>query len=206
MSRLIFSVYLILSVYLTAPVYTQSSQKTKIDKILVKSVSIFNQDTISFILDQLLIPEKRPSRIDIIDIDKNGFGNYDVLRTFYQVSDSFKISKVYFLEDLSDTLSELLNRFEPKPNMRLDVANLDQETFESFRTPFYAILGALVEGLNRNYNNHSPISIGMKRDEQGITIQFWGYDSTRMKYHPLQPKQNIFYIYTIEKDSIIISK
>ncbi|MBN2008768.1 hypothetical protein JW960_05445 [candidate division KSB1 bacterium] len=186
----------------------KTNSNIEVDQISVPSLTIVNPQIIALILDELMIPEENPSQIQVIDINSNGFGEKDILRVFYQVEDSLKLSDVYFLVGISKKLQAVLHRYEFKVNVRLDAANMDQLSYEAHSDPYYAILGALAEGLNRNYKDYLPIKIYFKRDVDGLTMEFWGFDKKEMHFTPTSLKggRDLLFI-TIEKsDTLFISK
>lgn len=154
-----------------------------------------------------MIPEDNPTQIEIIDVNQNGFGNKDVLRVFYQSVDTLKLSDVYFVEDISESLRNLLRKHAPKVH-RIDAANLDQMTYESFQDPYYAILGALNEGLKRNYQDNKPIKISYQRNSESVKIEFWDFDKNAMHYKPLPAKgsSDILFITIEQSDTLFIAK
>lgn len=186
----------------------QQIKQTEVDQVWIPSVTILDSSLSGFILSELLIPEKKPDRIDIIDITQNGFGEKDILRVFNQDpdSDSLLISNVYFMEYLSDDLKELLHEIPFKVNTIIDLPNMTPMEYESNHDPFISILGALAEGLKRNYQDYLPINLSLKRKEGGIRMEFWGYDSTAMQYKPPPVKsgRDMLYI-TIEKSDRTIT-
>jgi len=190
------------------PILAQNNSKSEVDQISVPAFIILNPDTIAFILDELMIPEENPTQIQVIDINANGFGEKDILRVFYQEQDSLKLSDVYFMVGISKHLQELLHRYKFKANIRIDAAIMDQFAYEAYEDPFYAILGALAEGLQRNYEDDLPIKINFKRDVDGVTMEFWGFDQQSMHFTPTSlPGGRDFLFITIEKsDTLYIGK
>ena len=207
MKNFIFVVAIILCLFFHSNLsFAQKVNPANVDQIWVPSVTIFDQDTIGLILEDLMIPEENPSQIDIIDINKNGFGEKDILRVFYLEQDSLRLSDVFFMDRVSDAIREILHGYEFNVNVRLDAANMSQMEYEDNKDPFYAILGALAEGLQRNYQDYESIKIGFKRDVDGVTMEFWGYDQSKIKFHPVEDRQNIFCIYTTVRDSVIVGE
>jgi len=79
-------------------VYGQSSG-ISLDKTLVQTVTINNQKLIAFFAEDFMIPENEISRLVIYDLNGDGFGDTDLVRTypggrFYLITQGSQAQKI----------------------------------------------------------------------------------------------------------------
>ena len=158
--------------------YPQHKNKVEVNQISVPKVSLSDSELISFFMDEFFIPETLVTKMDIIDVSLNGFGENDIVKLY--PSDN-----VYFLQFISDAAQKRMNQWEFKANFQITVQNEDVSFAEDYESnkPAYNIFGAILKGLNQNYQD-LPIKIRFERDSSTVLFELWGHTENALKVIP----------------------
>lgn len=147
-------------------------------------VALTDSATIDFLLFELFIePSLRPTRLDVIDVTRNGFGPDDVVIA-YPSSEVFLIP-----EFVPDTVQVHLSGWEPEVEYRMDSGNMPSSALAGLlsgdraegRRAENAIMFDLVQAVERSYRD-LPVALLFQRDSVGFTFQLWDYNRDAMAY------------------------
>jgi len=164
--------------FLAGTCFAQSTQDIEINQISVPTVKLTNSRLISFFMDEFFIPETLVTKMDIIDVNNNGFGEHDIVRLY--PSDN-----VYFLEFVSDKAQSRMNQWKFKANFQITAENKDEEILNEYESnkAAYNIFGSILKGLNQNYYD-LPIKIHFERDSATVLFELWGYNEMLLQEIP----------------------
>lgn len=156
-------------------------------------VEITDTDQIQRLLSEALITERGVTRLEIIDITGDDFGNEDEdLWITYPSRETYTIRASASIRDM---MRWSLNDFQ------IDGVNTDPEDYDDEEAK-RAILADLLRTVNRNYQD-LPISLRFERSEEAFTFQLWNYRTAAMRYSPFVCN-DILYIYQTVHDSVFI--
>gem|GEM_PF-1817423 len=160
-------------------VYGQSSG-ISLDKTLVQTVTIKKQKLITFFAEDFMIPEKEISRLIIYDLNGDGFGDTDLVRTYpggrlYLITPSSKAQNIMNNWSFGGNIKFTANSNDP-PKMF-------EQASDSIQA-MGAIFGELLKGLRRNYKGKT-IKLHLEQDDNNVTsMEMWGYNPELMQYQP----------------------
>jgi len=160
-------------------VYGQSSG-ISLDKTLVQTVTINNQKLIAFFAEDFMIPENEISRLVIYDLNGDGFGDTDLVRTYP--------GGRFYLITQGSQAQKIMNNWDFGGNIKFTASSDDPpEMFEQASDSMQAmgaIFGALLKGLRRNYKGQK-IKLHLEQDDNNvISMEMWGYNPELMQYQP----------------------
>jgi len=160
-------------------VYGQSSG-ISLDKTLVQTVTINNQKLIAFFAEDFMIPENEISRLVIYDLNGDGFGDTDLVRTYP--------GGRFYLITQGSQAQKIMNSWDFGGNIKFTASSDDPpEMFEQASDSMQAmgaIFGALLKGLRRNYKGQK-IKLHLEQDDNNvISMEMWGYNPELMQYQP----------------------
>ena len=150
----------------------------RVTQISVPVMSITDQKLIKHLLDEFFIPETLVTRIEIIDVNKNGFGAKDLVRVYPS-------DEIYFIEFVSQKAQELMNDWQFKANFQIIAQNTDPSALNDNgeNKPAYNIFISLLRSLGRNYWDY-PIKLKLERDSSTVTFEMWDYSEDKLKFDP----------------------
>ncbi|MDZ7261629.1 MAG: hypothetical protein ONB05_05935 [candidate division KSB1 bacterium] len=152
-----------------------NSQDVIISQNLIPTVTITGSDLINFILEQCLITETNVTKMEILDINRNGFGEKDIIKTYPS-------NQLYLMERISEEVQEVMDNWQFQANFQITGINKPPSVYDSLKTnrAANAIFSSLLRGINQNYHDY-PIKIHFERDSTGVTFEMWGYDQTKLE-------------------------
>lgn len=150
----------------------------RVTQISVPVMSINNEKLVKLLMDEFFIPETLVTRMEIIDVGKNGFGSKDLVRVYPS-------DEIYFVELVSQKAQELMNDWEFKANFQIIAQNTDPSVLNdhSENKPAYNIFISLLRSLGRNYWDY-PIKLKLERDSSTVTFEMWDYSDDKLKFDP----------------------
>ncbi len=150
----------------------------RVTQISVPMMSITNQNLIKLLMDEFFIPETLVTRMEIIDVGRNGFGPKDLVRIYPS-------DEIYFVEFVSKKAQDLMNNWEFKANFQIVAQNSDPNAVSSYteRKPAYNIFISLLRSLANNYKD-LPIKLKLERDSTTVTFEMWDYNESALKFDP----------------------
>ncbi len=150
----------------------------RVTQISVPVLSIDNEELVKLLVDEFFIPETLVTRMDIIDVGKNGFGPKDLVRVYPS-------DEIYFVEFISQKAQQFMNDWEFKANFQIIVQNTDPSVLDdlSENKPAYNIFISLLRSLGRNYKDY-PIKLKLERDSSTVTFEMWDYNENVLKFEP----------------------
>jgi len=156
----------------------QHEKPIAMNQITIPKISFADREMISYFMDEFFIPETLVTKMDIIDVGLNGFGENDIVRLY--PSDN-----VYFLQFVSEAAQKKMNEWEFKANFQITAKNEDLSIADDYETniPAYNIFGAILRGLNQNYQD-LPIKIRFERDSSTVLFELWGHNEQELKVIP----------------------
>ena len=156
----------------------QHKNRIEINQVTVPKISINDSKTISYFMDEFFIPETLVTKMDIIDVSLNGFGENDIVRLY--PSDN-----VYFLQFVSEEAQKKMNAWEFKANFQITAKNDELSIVDEYESniPAYNIFGAILKGLNYNYQD-LPIKIRFERDSSTVLFELWGHNEKALNVIP----------------------
>lgn len=132
--------------------------------------------------ESFYIVEDSISRLEIIDVNNNGFSRGDLIRTFPN-------EEIYFMDEPGPEIQNIMDQWRFQANYSVTIENTqtpEQLEQNPFRKAEYGIVAAFLRGLNRNYHDW-PLKIWIQRDSIGLSFQMWGYTEGRLAYEPPPP-------------------
>jgi len=173
-SKTILIIFALLLMMRTASAKEQSIQ---LDQTLLQTVAIADQQLIKFFVDDFMIPEDDVQKLVFYDISGDGFGLYDIARTYPG-------GKIYLLTP-SAKAQTIMNKWSFGGNIKF-TANFNDppEIFENAPDSVRAmggIFAALLNGMRRNYKG-VPIKIHLEQNNNVATIEMWGFNPGLMRY------------------------
>jgi hypothetical protein len=206
--RFMIVVLLIGIVVLHYPVLSNADSELIINQTSVPLVTIQEPRLIKFFLDEFFIPETLVTRLDIMDVSLNGFGENDIIRLYPS-------DQIYFLQYVSDNAQAKMNQWKFTANFQITAQNTDLSALENYNLnrPAYNIFGSILSGLNKNYKDY-PIKIRFERDSTTVLFELWNYDENELMEIPDQtsriPDKMVEYIKaatdTVYRDCIFVYK
>ncbi len=164
----------------TNSIFAQSETKAqgRVTQISVPVMSITDGKLIKLLMDEFFIPETLVTRMEIIDVGKNGFGAKDLVRTYPS-------DEIYFAEFVSQKAQQIMNDWEFKANFQIIAQNTDPGVLNnhSENKPAYNIFISLLRSLGRNYKDY-PIKLKLERDSSTVTFEMWDYNKSELKFDP----------------------
>jgi hypothetical protein len=156
----------------------QTEAQGRVTQISVPVMSITNEKLVKLLMDEFFIPETLVTRMEIIDVGKNGFGAKDLVRTYPS-------DEIYFIEFVSQKAQQIMNDWEFKANFQIIAQNTDPEVLNdhSENKPAYNIFISLLRSLGRNYKDY-PIKVKLERDSSTVTFEMWDYNENELKFDP----------------------
>jgi hypothetical protein len=141
-------------------------------------MSIDNEKLVKLLMDEFFIPETLVTRMEIIDVGKNGFGAKDLVRVYPS-------DEIYFIEFVSQKAQQIMNDWEFKANFQIIAQNTDPNVLNdhSENKPAYNIFISLLRSLGRNYRDY-PIKLKLERDSSTVTFEMWDFNEAELKFDP----------------------
>jgi len=169
--------FILMTKYLCLAQQTSEAQG-RVTQISVPVMSIDNEKLVKVLMDEFFIPETLATRIEIIDVGKNGFGAKDLVRVYPS-------DEIYFVEFVSQKAQQIMNEWEFKANFQIIAQNTDPSvlTDHSENKPAYNIFISLLRSLGRNYKDY-PIKLKLERDSSTVTFEMWDYNESELKFDP----------------------
>lgn len=177
-----------------------------VEPYTVKHVIISDSSLIHTILGEQLIDPAKVEKIKIIDVTNNGFGENDLITLLPQQT-------IYPLKGISDSLAQLMSGWKIERNKYIDQeveTEPDFSQYEQTQKPIFAIMGALLRALDRNYKA-LPIKINFQRDRRKMRFTMWGYLEDSLRYSPLEASyltgsaQRYDLLYSVQNDTLILA-
>ena len=174
------SIIILLSIIVANPSFAQSESQSqgRVTQISVPVMSITSEKLIKSLMDEFFIPETLVTRMEIIDVGKNGFGPKDLVRIYPS-------DEIYFVEFVSQKAQQLMNDWEFKANFQIIAQNTDPGVLNDHgeNKPAYNIFISLLRSLGRNYRDY-PIKLKLERDSTTVTFEMWDYNEGELKFDP----------------------
>lgn len=183
--------------------YCLAQEKVKVNRDLVPQVTITNSELIQLILDQCLIPESSVKKMEILDINQNGFGEKDIARVFPS-------NNVYILNKISSDVQKKMDNWGFEANFQITGANRPPAAYDSVEADkaAHSIFSTLLRGINRNYHDY-PMKIRFERDSIGIVFEMWSYNEDKLETgnpQPFMPDSVITYdIFHVFHDDTLVN-
>lgn len=161
------------------PIFCQI-KNIQVDQTIVQTATVTNQKLIKFFIEDFMIPEENIQKMVIYDLSGDGFGEFDIARTYPG-------GKNYLLTP-STKAQQIMNNWSFGGNIKF-TANFNEspEKFENAPDSVRAmggIFAALLHGLRRNYKG-VPIKLHLEQNDNVTAIEMWGFKPELMKYCPL---------------------
>jgi len=179
---LVFSFWILPMQGLDTPsAFTETSKPICVNRDLIPVVTITDVVLIRLILDQCLIPESDVEKMEVLDINQNGFGEKDIARVFPS-------NNVYLLEKISSDVQKKMDSWGFQANFQITGANKPPAAYDSVETDkaAHSIFSTLLRGINRNYHDY-PIKVRFERDSIGVVFEMWGYNEDKLETGNAQP-------------------
>lgn len=163
---------------LISVLWGKSEKDLIVNQTNVPLVTINDSDLISFFLDEFFIPETLVTRMDIIDVSLNGFGENDIVKLYPS-------DQIYFLPYVTDKAQRKMNEWKFTANFQITANNKDISILEDYdrNKPAYNLYGAILKGLHQNYKDY-PIKIRFERDSSTVLFELWSYNQKLLAYIP----------------------
>lgn len=177
--KAVVAILVILSLAI-GPAWAQSetSGVGRVSQIAVPIMTITDAKLIKLLMDEFFIPETLVTRMEIIDVGKNGFGPKDLVKT--HPSD-----EIYFLEFVSQQAQQLMNDWKFQANFQIIAQNIDPNVINNYseNKPAYNIFISLLKSLGRNYQDF-PMKIKLERDSSTVKFEMWDYNEHQLRFDP----------------------
>ena len=156
-----------------------------VDQAVIQTAAITDTKLIKYFAEDFMIPESKIQKMVIYDLSGDGFGEFDIARTFPG-------GRVYLLTPGSKA-QKIMNAWSFGGNIKF-TANFNDmpERFENSPDSVRAmggIFAALLRGLRRNYHGE-PIKLHLEQNDNITTVEMWDYKPGLMKYVP-QPVNKV---------------
>lgn len=150
----------------------------QVSQTSVPVMIITDQALIDYLMDEFFIPETLVTRMEIIDVGKNGFGAKDLVKTYPS-------EEIYFVEFVSQAAQQIMNDWKFQANFQIIAQNSDPDAISSYgdNKPAYNIFLSLLRSLARNYKDY-PIKLKLERDSSTVTFELWDYNENELKFDP----------------------
>lgn len=207
-AKILISALLLMLILITLQIgvpeksWSQSNPSVQVNRDLIPIVSIVDKPLITMILEQCLIPESNVQKMDVLDINQNGFGEKDIARVYPS-------GNVYLLEKISEDVQHKMDNWGFQANFQITGANRLPAAYDSVETDkaAHSIFSTLLRGINRNYHDY-PIKIRFERDSIGVIFEMWGYREDKLEIgnpQPFMPDSVITYdIFHVFHDDTLI--
>ncbi len=177
-----FSVHLIIILFMSTPwSFAQNIDKAqgRVTQISVPMMSITDQSLIKLLMDEFFIPETLVTRMEIIDVGRNGFGPKDLVRIYPS-------DEIYFVEFVSKKAQDLMNNWEFKANFQIVAQNSDPNMVSDYteRKPAYNIFISLLRSLDKNYKD-LPMKLKLERDSTTVMFEMWDYNESALRFETI---------------------
>ena len=150
-----------------------------VDQTIVQTAAIIDQKLIKYFAEDFMIPEVNIKKMVVYDLSGDGFGLYDIARTYPG-------GKFYLLTP-SIKAQEIMNKWSFGDNVKFTANSNDPpELFENSPDSVRAMAGifsALLRGLRRNYKG-DPIKLHLEKNDDVTTVEMWRFQKELMKYTP----------------------
>ena len=158
--------------------FAQSDTQLVVNQTNIPLVTITSKELISFFLDEFFIPETLVTKMEIIDVSVNGFGENDIVKLYPS-------DQVYYLQYVSDKAQIEMNKWKFTANFQITAKNRDISILNEYNTnrPSYNIFGSILKGLNQNYNDY-PIKIRFERDSTTVLFELWSFNEQKLELIP----------------------
>jgi hypothetical protein len=182
---------------------SQANDLVRVNRDLIPIVTIVDKPLIEMILEQCLIPESNVEKMDVLDINQNGFGERDIARVYPS-------SNVYLLEKISSDVQNKMDSWGFRANFQITGENRLPAAYDSVETEkaAHSIFSTLLRGINRNYHDY-PIKIRFERDSIGVIFEMWEYHEDKLEIgnpQPFMPDSVITYdIFHVFHDDTLIN-
>lgn len=153
-----------------------NSSQGRVTQISVPMMTITNQSLIKLLMDEFFIPETLVTRMEIIDVGRNGFGPKDLVHVYPS-------DEIYFVEYVSKKAQDLMNNWEFKANFQIVAQNSDPNMLGDYteRKPAYNIFISLLRSLDKNYKD-LPIKLKLERDSTTVMFEMWDYNESALNF------------------------
>ena len=153
------------------------------DQLTRPVASLVRPSLIDTFLTELLIPPPDTlSRIDIVDLTRNGFGPDDVI-ILYPSQTAYPVRA-----DVPRLLQDIMKGWELVADYRLDATLQESHTLQPeahrLQDAKGAISGAIVSAIAQYYQG-TDIDLRLARAEEGIRLEMWNYDPDAMRYRAI---------------------
>jgi hypothetical protein len=156
----------------------QTTAQGRVSQTSVPLMTISDAKLIDYLMDEFFIPETLVTRMEIIDVGKNGFGAKDLVKTYPS-------EEIYFVEFVSQNAQQIMNDWKFQANFQIIAQNGDPDVISSYseNKPAYNIFLSLLRSLVRNYKDY-PIKLKLERDSSTVTFELWDYNENELKFDP----------------------
>ena len=156
----------------------QTAGQGRVSQTSVPLMTIADAKLIDYLMDEFFIPETLVTRMEIIDVGKNGFGAKDLIKTYPS-------EEIYFVEFVSQDAQQFMNDWKFQANFQIIAQNGDPNVISNYseNKPAYNIFLSLLRSLVRNYKDY-PIKLKLERDSSTVTFELWDYNENELKFDP----------------------
>ncbi len=157
---------------------SETSGVGRVSQTAVPIMTITDAKLIKLLMDEFFIPETLVTRMEIIDVGKNGFGPKDLVKTYPS-------DEIYFLEFVSQQAQQLMNDWKFQANFQIIAQNIDPNVINNYseNKPAYNIFISLLKSLGRNYQDF-PMKIKLERDSSTVKFEMWDYNEHQLRFDP----------------------
>ncbi|MDZ7261986.1 MAG: hypothetical protein ONB05_07770 [candidate division KSB1 bacterium] len=145
------------------------------DKRVLYKVSFSDSALIEIFQNEFTIPETLVTRMEVFDIDENGFGQRDIVRTWPS-------GRIYFMAQVSDSVKKIMGQWSP-PNFFIAVGKstkIDTSGLEENERPELRILRTLLSAVQKYYSGN-PLKIWFEQNASGFCFELWEGESNSLK-------------------------
>ena len=207
--------------------WAQGASEASFTQVTRPVAQLTDEAAINELLDETLIaPQIRRdsiTRVEVIDVTENGYGPDDLV-VVYPSGETFNINPSM----VTGRVREIMSRWTLEAEFQYDAGNVPAETFrpDTARADTaqadtaqtqpglprdkwaeYGITADILETVQRNYQGR-PLSILLKKDSDGFTIEMWDYNPQDMEYQapPAGRSDTVRtrdLVYVVRSDSVI---
>lgn len=155
-----------------------SAAQGRVSQTSVPLMTIADEKLIDYLMDEFFIPETLVTRMEIIDVGKNGFGAKDLIKTYPS-------EEIYFVEFVSQDAQQIMNDWKFQANFQIIAQSGDPNVISNYseNKPAYNIFLSLLRSLARNYKDY-PIKLKLERDSSTVIFELWDYNENELKFDP----------------------
>lgn len=193
----------------------QITEDANFSQVTRPVAELTDQGQIEELLNELFIIPDTPidsiQSIEVVDISLNGFGPDDVI-VVQPSQETFRVDP----SNVTGRVREMMADWSLETEFQQDAGNAPADAFEPTnpddpQRAEAAITYDLLRSVERNYENDTPISILLDRDEQGFTVQMWDYEEEAMEYQapPTGPPDTVLtrdMLHIVRSDSVLYDK